>query len=91
MTDIDPVDPYHLYTRPEAAEFLRVSEKWLDELVKAGKLYSTTSGRRRFFPRASLTAYIRGQTFGPDAGMDGDDVTTWPPTPSMFNEPGGTA
>lgn len=85
MTDPDIIDPYHLYTRREAAEFLRVSEKWLDALVKAGEIYSTTSGRRRFFPRVALTSYIKGQKFAPDGGLEGDDVTSWPPTPSVFN------
>lgn len=84
MTTPDTVDPYHLYTRPEACEFLRISEKWLDELVKRGDLYSITSGKRRLFPRAALTAYIRGEVFAPHAGVTGDDTSTWPPTPSMF-------
>lgn len=88
MTDPDRIDPYRLYARNEAAAFLRVSEKWLDELVKAGKLYSITSGRRRLFPRAALTAYIRGEQFAPDGGLSGDDTTTWPATPSMFDREG---
>lgn len=85
MNEPDRIDPYRLYTRQEAAAFLRVSEKWVDELVKAGKLYSITSGKRRLFPRVALTAYIRGETFAPHGGLNGDDVATWPPTPSMFN------
>lgn len=85
MTDPDRIDPYRLYTRMEAAQFLRVSEKWIDELVKAGKLYSITSGKRRLFPRAALTAYIRGEQFAPRGGLSGDDTTTWPATPSMFD------
>lgn len=88
MEELDRIDPYRLYTRSEAAHFLRVSEKWLDELVKRDDVYSITSGKRRLFPRAALTAYIRGETFSPDGGIDGDDVTTWPPTPSMFNAEG---
>lgn len=84
MTAPDQIDPYRLYTREEAAEFLRISEKWLDELVKRGELYSITSGKRRLFPRAALTAYVRGETFSSHGGVDGDDTSTWPPTPSIF-------
>lgn len=84
MDDGDRIDPYRLYTRSEAAHFLRVSEKWLDELVKRGQLYSITSGRRRLFPRIALTAFIRGEKFVPEGSLDADDTTTWPPTPSIF-------
>lgn len=86
MSAPDPIDPYRLYSRPEAAAFLRVSEKWLDELVKRGELYSITTGKRRLFPRVALTAFVRGETFNPHGGIDGDDTATWPPTPSIFNQ-----
>lgn len=88
MDEADRVDPYRLYTRSEAAHFLRISEKWIDELVKRGELYSITSGKRRLFPRVALTAYIRGERFAPTADLVGDDTATWPPTPSMFNGEG---
>lgn len=82
MTEHDPHDPYHLYTRDEAAEFLRITTTWLTELTKTEQVHSIKIGRRRLYPRAALTAYIRGETF--DAGISGDDPATWPPTPSMF-------
>lgn len=85
MDELDRTDPYRLYTRAEAARFLRVSDKWLDELVKRGDVYSITTGKRRLFPRVALTAFIRGERFAPDRELEGDDVTTWPPTPSIFN------
>lgn len=85
MDETDRIDPYRLYTRAEAAHFLRISEKWIDELVKRGELYSITSGKRRLFPRVALTAYIRGEKFAPSGELDGDDTATWPPTPSIFN------
>lgn len=87
MTEADRTDPYRLYTRAEAASFLRVSEKWVDVLVKRGELYSITTGKRRLFPRVALTAFVRGEKFAPDGELEGDDVTTWPPTPSIFNAP----
>lgn len=83
---VDPVDPYRLYSRQEAAEFLRVSVKWLDEMVKRGELYNVRTGKRRLFPRAALVAFVRGETFSPQGSIDADDTTTWPPTPSIFNK-----
>lgn len=78
----DQLDPYHLYTRDEAAEFLRITPQWLTELTKTGQIHSIKSGRRRLYPRAALTAYIRGEKF--PEGIGGEDTSTWPPTPSMF-------
>lgn len=86
--DPDRIDPYRLYNRADAARFLQISEKWLDTLVKRGEVYNITTGKRRLFPRVALTAFIRGETFDPSGELQGDDVTTWPPTPSMFNELG---
>lgn len=82
MTEPDRIDPYKLYTRVEAAEFLRITTAWLTELTNTEQIHSLKIGRRRLYPRAALTAYIRGERF--DAGMSGEDTSTWPPTPSMF-------
>lgn len=87
MTEYDPIDPYRLYTRDEAADFLRVSVKWLDVIAVRGDLYSVRSGRRRLFPRYALTAYIKGEE--PEVGgLTSDDDTEFPPTRSIFNERG---
>lgn len=83
---IDPIDPYRLYSRDEAAAFLRISVKWLDEMVKRGELYNVRTGKRRLFPRAALTAFVRGERFTPERHLSADDTTTWPVTPSMFQE-----
>lgn len=79
----DVTDPYHLYTREEAAQFLRCSRAWLTELTSSGRVYSIKSGRRRLYPRAALTAYVRGEQFH-GGGLPDDDGETWPPTPSLF-------
>lgn len=86
MTEHDPVDPYKVYTRAEAAAFLKVSDRWIDELVKSGQLYAVRSGKRTLLPRAGLTAYLRGERFDPTGGISGDDSATFPATPSMFRE-----
>ena len=85
MTEPDRVDPYKLYTRAEAAEFLRITTAWLTELTNTEQIHSIKIGRRRLYPRAALTAYIRGERFDPTGGLHGDDTASWPATPSMFN------
>ena len=80
--ELDHADPYALYTRDEAAQFLRVSVSWLHELIKSGQLHTIKVGRRRLIPRASLTAYIRGDKL--EGGLDADALDHWPPTVSMF-------
>ena len=82
MTEPDRTDPYKLYTRAEAAEFLRITTAWLTELTNTEQIHSIKIGRRRLYPRAALTAYIRGERF--DTGVQAEDTSTWPPTPSMF-------
>lgn len=82
MTEPDRVDPYKLYTRAEAAEFLRITTAWLTELTNTEQVHSIKIGRRRLYPRAALTAYIRGERF--ETGVHAEDTSTWPPTPSMF-------
>ena len=85
MTEPDRTDPYKLYTRAEAAEFLRITTAWLTELTNTEQIHSIKIGRRRLYPRAALTAYIRGERFDPTGGLHGDDTASWPATPSMFN------
>lgn len=80
--ELDRTDPYALYTRQEAADFLRVSVGWLHELINSGQLHTIKVGRRRLVPRASLTAYIRGDRL--DGGLEADALDHWPPTVSMF-------
>ena len=48
--ELDRTDPYALYTRQEAADFLRVSVGWLHELINSGQLHTIKVGRRRLVP-----------------------------------------
>lgn len=72
-------DPYQLYTREEAAEFLRINQAYLTILTNSNELHSIRIGRRRLYPRASIEAFIRGER-GPR--YDTPDVET--NTPSLF-------
>ena len=55
---------------PEAAEYLRTSERTVERLVARGRVRSTTIGRRRLFRREDLDALA----------ATGEDVA--PTTPS---------
>jgi excisionase family DNA binding protein len=46
----------------EAADYLRVSERTLDRLVKYSRVRSTTLGRRRLFHRNDLDALAKAAT-----------------------------
>lgn len=62
-------DPYELFTREEAADFLRVHSSTVGKLARSGQLYSVRAGRRMLIPRAALEAWVRGEKF--DAGQGG--------------------
>ena len=76
-----------LYTVPETCAILRVSRTTLWRLTSAGHLYAVKVGRTLLYPREGIDAHLRGERFDPSAG-DADelaDVSTWPPTPSLFD------
>lgn len=81
----DPEDPYALYTRDEAAAYLRVNTATMTQLTNDGELYHLRIGRRVLYPRAALEAFIRGEK----QDMSAPDL--FPPTPSMFNADGTAA
>lgn len=85
--ELDHIDPYALYTRQEAADHLRVSLGWFNELIKSGQIHTIRVGRRRLVPRASLTAYIRGDRVANE--LDADAADHWPPTVSLFADERG--
>ena len=49
-------------THPEAATYLRISERTLDRWVKRRGIRSTTIGRRRLYHRDDLDAAAREET-----------------------------
>lgn len=76
--DGTPQDPYRLYTREEAADFLRVNVATVSAITTAGELHAIRLGRRLLIPRVALERFVRGEPGPIDDGQ-------WPPTPSMFN------
>lgn len=48
-----------LYSKPEAAEQLSISERVLDRLIRDGELGSVLLGRRRLVPADALTDYVK--------------------------------
>lgn len=88
-TDRAPAGAPVLYTVPETCDMLRVSRTTLYRLTKAGRLYSVAVGKRVLYPREAVTAYLAGERFDPKAGapVTHADVSTWPPTPSLWATP----
>ena len=53
-----------LLTRQEAADFLRITTRTLDELRKRSEIDATTIARRVLYRRETLDRYIERQTEG---------------------------
>lgn len=47
-----------LWSKPDAAHLLSVSERVIDRLVKDGDLDSVLLGRRRLIPDAAIDEYV---------------------------------
>jgi excisionase family DNA binding protein len=47
-----------LYSKPDAAEQLSISERVLDRLLRDGEIASVLIGRRRLVPADALVDYI---------------------------------
>lgn len=47
-----------LYSKPEAAEQLSISERVLERLIRDGEMETVTIGRRRLVPADALVDYI---------------------------------
>ena len=80
-----------LYTRQEAAERLSVSLSTLTRLCKLGQLRVVRVGRSVRIPRDSVVDYVNGRpgTAFDDRKPEAPSLSTWPPTPSLF-DPGLT-
>ena len=81
--------PRVLLTRREAAEFLRVSVSTVQRLYEKGEIRAVHVGRQVRIPRADLERIVRGEAPahdpGPAAPEHAEDLSTWPPTPSLLS------
>lgn len=48
-----------LYSKPEAADQLSISERVLDRLIRDGEVDSVLIGRRRLVPAEAITEYVK--------------------------------
>lgn len=67
-------DPYELFRRDEAAEYLRINMSHLSKLTREKRIYSVRIGRRVLYPRAALEAFIRGEHYDGDGRWPGTDA-----------------
>ena len=82
-----------MFTRQEAADYLRIGVSTFSRLIKSGALpYVRINGRTLRIAKSSLDAYVRGEYAN---GVPGgttvpaeqqDDISTYPPTPSILSE-----
>lgn len=80
-----PLEP--MLTREDAAEELNVSVSIVGQVLRSGALHSIRVGQQYRIPRESLDAFKRGDPPPYRAnGMAADEMSTWPPTPSMLGE-----
>lgn len=78
-------DQHALYTRPEAADILRISTSTLSRMIAAGLVRSVRVGKQVRIPREEVTRILEGGS--PPATVKAEhveDESTWPPTPSML-------
>lgn len=80
-----------MFTRQEAADYLRIGVSTFSRLIKSGALpYVRINGRTLRIAKSSLDAYVRGEyATGVPGGTDQpaelqDDLSTYPPTPSLL-------
>lgn len=72
MTDLAAIEPV-VYTVPETAHLLRVSDQLVYELINRGALPAIELGRRRMVPRRAIDLLIEKSIvdFDPDLALAG--------------------
>jgi excisionase family DNA binding protein len=53
------MSPRVLYSKPDAAGQLSISERVLDRLIRDGELATVTIGRRRLVPADAIEEYVK--------------------------------
>lgn len=73
-----------LYTRAEAAKYLRVSKSTVSTLYTSGQLGYIRVGKNVMIPETALVNYMAGRAVNMPAPEHQEDRATWPPTPSLL-------
>lgn len=74
-----------LMTRQEVAEYLGVSLTTVQNLYLSGRLAHIRVGKSVRISAAALVDYLEGRAPAPRRPESSDDVSTWPPTPSLLS------
>lgn len=62
-----------------------VSRATIYKLMREGKLFHATVGKRKRIPAEAIEAMLRGETYDPNAGpVETHQDAGYPPTPSML-------
>ena len=78
--------PNDLLTRHEVAEMLKISVSSVQNLYTAGHIASHRVGRHVRITRRAVWDYLEGVKRETPDWSGAQDMSTWPPTPSMLGE-----
>lgn len=76
--------PNDLLTRQEVADMLKISVSSVQNLYTAGHIASHRVGRHVRITRRAVWDYLNGVKRDTPDWSGAHDVSTWPPTPSLF-------
>lgn len=76
-----------LMTRQEVADYLGVSLTTVQNLYLSGRLAHIRVGKSVRITAPAVVDYLEGRAPAPRRVEAADDLSTWPPTPSLL--PGG--
>lgn len=79
-------NPNDLLTRQEVADMLKVSVSTVQNLYTAGHIASHRVGRHVRITRQAVWDYLNGVKRETPDWSRAQDMSTWPPTPSMLGE-----
>lgn len=77
--------PNDLLTRQEVADMLKISVSSVQNLYTAGHLASHRVGRHVRITRQAVWDYLNGVKREAPNWIRAQDMSTWPPTPSMLD------
>ena len=78
--------PNDLLTRQEVADMLKISVSSVQNLYTAGHIASHRVGRHVRITRRAVWDYLEGVKREAPTWSTAEDMSTWPPTPSMLEE-----